>query len=68
MYLFPYIQAGTDTKQQQLMEYAVVDKSKKKNKKGDIQQDVSTHACTQVHSLYGTVKILLFIILILLVT
>ena len=49
MYLFSYIQAETDTKQQQLMEYAVVDKSKKKNKKGDIQQDVSTHACTQVH-------------------
>ena len=44
IYVFPYIQGGTDTKHQQPMEYAVVDKSKKKNRRGGKQQDVSIHA------------------------
>ena len=35
------IQGETDTQLQYQMEYAVVDKSKKKNKKGDKQQSVS---------------------------
>ena len=38
------------------MEYAVVDKSKKKNRRGGKQQDVSTHA----RLYYSIVKILYY--------
>ena len=43
IYFHICIQGETDAQHQQPMEYAVVDKSKKKNIKGDKQQNVSTY-------------------------
>ena len=42
MYLLTFIQKVTDAKHKQPIQYAVVDKNKKKSKKGDKQRNVST--------------------------
>ena len=41
-----FVQEKEDAKNQQPLEYAVVDKSKKKKKKDDKQEKVYTYICT----------------------
>ena len=44
MYVPTYVQGKSNAKDQQVMQYAVVDTSKKKKKKGDKQQKIMSHS------------------------